>query len=61
MTLPLKPSRHDTLAPTADVREIELSEQELTCVSGGKPAATGGKKQEYLIVTMSDVLISSYN
>jgi len=61
MSLPLQPSRSAPLATAIDDSTIELTEQELTCVSGGKPAATGGKKQEYLIVTMSDVLISSYN
>jgi hypothetical protein len=39
-------------------RRGELSEDQLEAVAGGRKA--GGEQQEYLKVTMTDVLISSY-
>jgi hypothetical protein len=42
--------------------ELELTEAELDCIVGGSPKTkpSGSGQQEYLKVTMSDVLISSY-
>jgi hypothetical protein len=56
MSLPLKPSRRDPLATTAGEREIELTEQELTRVCGGRKA--GERPIEYLVIKMSDILIT---
>jgi hypothetical protein len=56
MNFPLKPSRRDSLVTLTEESEIELTEQELSRVCGGRKA--GERPLEYLKVTMTDILVS---
>jgi hypothetical protein len=54
-----KPASADTLTKTAETIEkdrSELNEEQLDKASGGRKA--GGTQQDYIKVTMSDVLIT---
>jgi len=58
MTDAPKSSQRDHLTATTDEGKIELTEEELNRVAGGKGAAGGQLKVEYLKIKFSDVLIS---
>jgi hypothetical protein len=53
-----KTSRRDCLTTTTNEGRIELTEEELSRVAGGRKA--GGRPVEYLKIKFQDILISGY-
>jgi bacteriocin-like protein len=59
MTNALKSSRRDHQTTTTDDANIELTEQELSRITGGR-GKTSEKPREFIKITMSDIIVSHY-
>jgi hypothetical protein len=53
-----KPTAPENLVKSSATAPVELSETDLDKVAGGRKA--GKDQQEYLVVKMNDVLVTSY-